>query len=152
MSKYKELHEGTQTLYDQAILQTDLAQFINITVLADDNQKDIFKIVKANELVKFRTDDDLFIIVNEKIIDKLTPEQRVIIAEESLAGISFNSEKGKLEIKPPDFMAHTGILRKYSFEIIDVIRESIKSILLAEKEQEDETKSITEKAKKKKNF
>jgi len=148
MSKYKELHEGTQALYDQAILQTNLGQFINIAIFADDNSKEIFKLVKANELLKFRTQDDLIILVNEKIIDQLTPEQRVIVVQESLAGVSFDSEKDKLEIKTPDFMAHTDILRKYGFETIDVIRESIKSIILAEKQEKDETKAITEKAKK----
>ena len=148
MSKYKELHEGTQALYDQAILQTNLGQFINIAIFADDNSKEIFKLVKANELLKFRTQDDLIILVNEKIIDQLTPEQRLIVVQESLAGVSYDTEKDKLVIETPDFMAHTNILRKYGFEVIDVIRESIKSILLAEKQQKDETKSITEKAKK----
>ena len=148
MSKFKELHEGTQALYDQAILQTNLGQFINIAIFADDNSKEIFKLVKAIELLKFRTQGDLIILVNEKIIDQLTPEQRVIVVQESLAGVSFDSEKDKLEIKTPDFMAHTDILRKYGFETIDVIRESIKSIILAEKQEKDETKAITEKAKK----
>jgi TRAP-type mannitol/chloroaromatic compound transport system substrate-binding protein len=148
MSKYKELHEGTKALYDQAILQTNLGQLINIAIFADDNSKEIFKLVKANELLKFRTQDDLIILVNEKIIDQLTPEQRLIVVQESLAGVSYDTEKDKLVIETPDFMAHTNILRKYSFEVIDVIRESIKSILLAEKQQKDETKSITEKAKK----
>jgi hypothetical protein len=49
-------------------------------------------------------------------------------------------------------MAHTGILRKHTFGVIDVVRESIKTLYQAEKQAEEESKATTEKAKKQKTY
>jgi hypothetical protein len=147
MAKYELVFEDTQDLYTRLIGEADLNN-VNITVLADNKAKEIFKLSKANAILKFRSNDDVIIILNEKIFEQLTPEQQVIIAEESLAGISYNSEKDAIEIKKPDFIAFTGVLRKYSYNIIDVLRESVTTLYAAEKQAEDEAKNATSKGKK----
>ena len=88
----------------------------------------------------------------EKIFEQLPAEQKRIVIEEAIAYISFDTENDKLVITKPDFMAHTGILRKHTFAVIDVVRESIKTLYQAEKDAEEETKAITEKAKKQKAY
>lgn len=152
MAKYEEVFEDTQTMFADAIDKSGLNRYANITVLANNKAKEITKISKANDLFKFKTGDDICIIINEKIFEKLTPEQQLIVVEESIAGISFDSEKDKIDNKTEDFKAFSGILRKYGFETIDVIRESIKSLYQIEKDQDDQRKAETEKGKGKSKF
>lgn len=152
MAKFDEPFEDTQALFSQVISDAGLDQFINITLLTNNKAKEIFKINKANELLKYRTNDDVIIVLNEKIFEQLTDDQKRIIVEEAIAYISYDSENDKVVITAPDFIAHSGILRKHTFDTIDVVRESVKSLYQAEKQAEDETKATTEKGKKQKSF
>jgi hypothetical protein len=141
MAKYEEPFEETQDLYNQLIERAGLSNYVNITILTNNKAKEIFKINKANELLKYRTGDDIIIVLNEKIFDQLTQEQRVIVAEESLASIHFNTEKDKIEISKPDVVTFSGILAKHTFEKWNVLRESITTLYNAEKQEEDEAKA-----------
>jgi hypothetical protein len=152
MAKYEEPFEDTQSMFNEVIEAAGLSQFVNITVLTNNKEKEICKINKANELLKYRTGDDVIIVLNEKIFEQLPAEQKRIVIEEAIAYISFDTENDKLVITKPDFMAHTGILRKHTFGVIDVVRESIKTLYQAEKQAEEESKATTEKAKKQKTY
>lgn len=145
MAKYEEPFEETQDLYNQLIERAGLFNYVNITILTNNKAKEIFKINKANELLKYRTGDDIIIVLNEKIFDQLTQEQRIIVAEESLASIHFNTEKDKIEISKPDVVTFSGILAKHTFEKWNVLRESITTLYNAEKQEEDEAKARTSK-------
>jgi hypothetical protein len=143
MARYEEPFEDTQALFNEVIEATGLNNYMNITVLANNKAKEIFKVNKSNELLKYRTGDDVIIVLNEGIFEKLTDEQKRIVVEEAIAYISFDSEKDKVIITQPDFMAHSGILRKHTFNIIEVVRESIKTLYQAEKQAEDEAEVTT---------
>jgi hypothetical protein len=152
MAKYEEPFEDTQSLFNEVIDAAGLAQYVNITVLTDNKAKKIFDPIKASNLLKYRTGDDVIIVLNEKIFEQLPADQKRIVVEEAIAYISFDTENDKVVITKPDFMAHTGILRKHTFAVIDVVRESIKTLYQAEKEAEEESKATTEKAKKQKAY
>ena len=141
MAKFEEPHEETKLLYDQAILQTNLDNYINITVLVDNKAKKIFKVNKANDLLKHRTGDDIIIVINEKILDLLEAPQRAIVVEESLSAISYNTETLSLTISKPDVETFSGILRKHTFTTWNVIRESIQAVYKAEKDEADQKKN-----------
>jgi hypothetical protein len=141
MAKFEEPFEDTQALFTEVISDAGLHLNVNITLLSNNKAKDLFKINKANELLKYRTNDDVIIILNEKIFEQLPDDQKRIVVEEAIAYISYDSENDKVVITTPDFMAHSGILRKHTFETIDVVRESIKTLYQAEKQAEDEAKA-----------
>jgi hypothetical protein len=141
MAKFEEPFEDTQALFTEVISDAGLHLNVNITLLTNNKAKDLFKINKANELLKYRTNDDVIIILNEKIFEQLPDDQKRIVVEEAVAYISYDSENDKVVITTPDFMAHSGILRKHTFETIDVVRESIKTLYQAEKQAEDEAKA-----------
>jgi hypothetical protein len=143
MAKYEEPFEETQDLYNQLIEQAGLSNFVNITILTNNKAREIFKVNKANELLKYRTGDDIIIVLNEKIFDQLTEEQRTIVAEESLSSIHFDSEKDRIIISKPDVVTFSGILAKHSFDKWNVLRESITTLYNAEKQEEDEVAAIT---------
>lgn len=152
MAKFEEPFEDTQALFNEVISDAGLDQFIIITLLVNNKAKELFKINKANELLKYRTNDDVIIILNEKIFEQLPDDQKRIVVEEAIAYISYDSENDKVVITTPDFMAHSGILRKHTFATIDVVRESVKSLYQAEKQAEDEAKATTEKGKKQNSY
>jgi hypothetical protein len=137
MAKYEEPFEDTLELFNEVIDEADLGRVMTITVLTNNRAKDIVKVSKANELLKFRTGDDVIIVLNEKIFEQLPEEQRRIVVEEAIAYISYDFEKDKVVISQPDFMAHSGILRKHTYARIEVVRESVKTLFQAEKDAED---------------
>jgi len=128
--KYEEIFEDTQAMYTQAQSNANLTNRVNITVLTNN---------KA---------DDIIIVINEAVLEKLTPEQQLMVVEESLASISYDSEADAIVINKPDVVTFSGLLRKHTFETWNVLRESIKSVYDAEKQAEDERKAQAEKAKK----
>lgn len=148
MAKYDEPFEETQDLFNTVIQERGMANQVNITILSNNTAKDLFKVNKANELLKFRTGDDVIIVLNEKIFDQLTTEQRLIVVEESLSSIHYDMENDKLVISKPDVVTFSGVLSKHTFAVWDVLRESIKTLYAAEKQAEDEAKAATAKPKK----
>ena len=135
MAKFDEPFEDAQALYDEKIKAIGLDQFINITVVVNNTAKDLFKVNKANDLLKYRTGDDVLIVLNEKIFEQLTDAQKHIVVEDSLASIHFDTEKDRLIITKPDVIAYSGVLSKFTFETWNVVRESIKTLYAAEKSE-----------------
>ena len=135
MAKFDEPFEDTQALYDEKIKAVGLDQFINITVVVNNTAKELFKVNKANDLLKYRTGDDVLIVLNEKIFEQLTDAQKHIVVEDSLASIHYDTEKDRLVITKPDVIAYSGILSKFTFETWNVVRESIKTLYAAEKSE-----------------
>jgi hypothetical protein len=148
MAKFEEPFEDTQDLYSEIIKTAGLDQYVNITILVNNKAKEIFKINKANELLKYRTGDDIIIVLNEKIFEGLTDDQRRIVVEESLASIHYDMENDKLIISKPDVVTFSGVLAKHTFDKWEALRESIKTLYAAEKQVEDEAANATSKGKK----
>lgn len=137
MAKYEEPFDDTQEIFDGVIANVELERYINIKLLSDNKSKTITKVVKANPLLKFETKNDLYIFVNEQIFEQLEDWQKVIVAEEALAGVYFDTEKDKLEIKKGDVETFSGLLSKYGYDRYEVVRESIKTLYNLEKEEAD---------------
>jgi hypothetical protein len=151
MAKYEVPFEDTQALYNKHITNAELGNCnVNITIVTNNRAKDIFKVTKASDLLKYRAGDDVLIVINEKILLELTPEQQSIVVEESLASIHYDKENSVLVINKPDVVTFSGLIRKHGFENWNTLRESIKTLYAAEKQAEDEAKALTEKAKKNK--
>ena len=151
MAKYNQLFEDHEEMFTRLITDADLNRYMSIAVLSNNTAKKLYTVTKPNDLHTYRSGDDVIIVINEKIFEKLPPEQQLIAAESAVSFISFDTDKDKVVITKPDFEAHRDILRKYSFEIIETFEESVKSLYKAEKEAEDASKAITKKAKNLKN-
>ncbi len=148
MGKYKEPFESTTDLYSQAMLTAGLTGNVNITVSSLDTSKDIYKVRKTSDWEKYRTGDDIVIFLNENIFDKLPEPQRILVVEESLASISYDSENDKVVISKPDVITFSGILSKYTFDTWNVMSESVKTLYTVEKNEKDAALALAKKAKK----
>ena len=152
MAKYEQVFEDTQAIFSQKILDAGLDRYMTVIILATNQSKKIYNIQKANEITSFRTGDDVYIFVNDLIFEQLTPEQQNIIAEEAVGEISFDTEKDKILITKANFAANEKIIDKYTYDVLKVVRESVKSLYQKRKEEEDASKAQTEKAGNKKGF
>lgn len=138
MAKYEEVSEMNADIFKEIVSEVDLERVVNVIVLADNRQKEIGKVTKANPLVKFMTNEDVIIIINEKIYDGLEDEQKRLVADELVTWIGYDFEKDKVNIVKPDINVHTGVLRKYTFPIYERLQETIKSLYDAKNNQEAE--------------
>jgi hypothetical protein len=136
--KYEEPFEDTKDLFKKFIELSGLDKYINIVILNSPKMKEIFKIAKASEILKYRAGDDVNIFINEGILDQLSEEQREMIVQESLAGLHWNDEKEKLEISKPDVVTHSGVISKFGFDKYSVLHETIK-LLYAQQEDKETT-------------
>lgn len=128
MSKFSELSLENENVMNEALVKSGLDHVINVKFLGDDRQKTIYKVQKSNALVKFETNNDVYVILNELIFDQLEEWQKIMVAEESLACLSFNYEKDKLDIKKGDVQTFSGFLKKYGYDRYEVLTESIKTL------------------------
>jgi hypothetical protein len=138
MARYEEPFEDTTDLYKKHLENAGLTTYINVTVLTNNRAKDIYKVNKANELLKYRTGDDIIIVINENVLDKLDDADKEMVIEESISSIHYNAEKDKIEISKPDVVTFSGVLSKHGFEKWNRVRETISLLFESEKQTETE--------------
>lgn len=138
MARYEEPFEDTTDLYNKYLEKAGLTTYINVTVLTNNKAKDIYKVNKANELLKYRTGDDIIIVINENVLDKLDDADKEMVIEESISSIHYNIDKGRIEISKPDVVTFSGVLSKHGFEKWNRVRETISLLFESEKQTETE--------------
>ena len=62
---YTDVSLDTQKIFNQLIDDASLERVVNIKFLGCPELKQIGKVVKANDLLKFMTDNDVIILINE---------------------------------------------------------------------------------------
>jgi dsRNA-specific ribonuclease len=135
MAKFQEVFEDTQALFSNFISEIDNLREVNIKVLANNNLKEIGKVIKANDLLKFMTEEDIVILLNENIFENLDDEQKKMVVEELIAAIYFDTEKSKVSIVKPDITTFSLLLRKYGYQKYETLHESIKALFAQAEEQ-----------------
>jgi hypothetical protein len=138
MAKFEEVFQDTQALFNNFIGQIDNLNGVNIKILAQNRLKEIGKVVKANDLVKHMTNEDIIILLNEQIFEQLEDEQKLMVVEELIARVYFDDEKDKITIVSPDVNTFSLLLRKYGYDKYEVLHESIKALFSQEAETEAE--------------
>lgn len=128
MAKYQEVFEDIQALFTNFIGGIDNLREVNIKILANNNLKKIGDVIKANDLLKHMTNEDIVILLNETIFEKLDEEQQLMVVEELVAEIYFDEEKGKVSIIKADINTFSLLLRKYGYEKYETLHESVKAL------------------------
>ncbi len=146
MATFLEALEETTNLFDDLIIKAQLKQFVKFKILVNDKLKEIGKVGKANDITKHLTDIDVVVVVNEQIFEQLEPSQKMIIAEELLAGVSFNQENGKVTINKPDFITFSGIAVKYGIENVAKTKDLISLMFKQKEDAEADNATPTKKA------
>jgi len=148
MAKFEEVYDDTLKLFNTHINNSGIPQFVNIKILSNNTIKDYFGVVtKSQDMVKFMTDYDVIIQINEPIFDQLEDNQKDYIVKDLLAQVVYDIEKDKLTIVKPDITTFSGVLRQYDIDTYSGIKESIASLLEEKKIQEDIAKQSAKQVK-----
>jgi len=141
MAKFEEVFEDTLELFQRQINESSLPKFLKIKILSNNNLKKGFGLVsKAQDIVKYMTDYDIIIQINEPIFDQLETVQKEYIVKDLLAQIVYDMDKDKVSIVKPDINTFSGVLRQYSIDTYLSIEESIKTLLEQKQIEEDALK------------
>lgn len=141
MAKIEKATEDVVNLFHEIRDKTTIPNWIQFEVLCNNKQKELYKIVKTNDIVEILTDGINFAVVfNEEILDQLPDDMKEMAIVECLAGVSV-SESDAVSLEKPNFNTHTGVLQKYGHEPIIVLHESIKSLFDSKKQREDDEKA-----------
>lgn len=138
----EEASEHVEKLFDLVRDSTTIPQWVEFKVLCNNKLKEVCKIQKATDVIETLTNFNFVVIINESIFDGLPEDLKKMTIENVLAGVCV-SETDSLSIGKPDFVAHTGMLKKFGYDKITVMRESIESLFVAKKQKEDEEKALT---------
>lgn len=143
MAKIERASEDVVKLFDEVRDTFTIPQWVMFEVFSNNKQKELYKIVKTNDIVEILTDGVNFAVVfNEEILEQLPDDMKKIAIAECLAGVCV-SETDVVSLEKPNFNTHTGVLQKFGHESIIVLHESIKSLFDAKKQKDDEEKAQT---------
>lgn len=144
MRKLEEASEDVVKIFEEVLDGTTIPQWVEFKVLCNNKQKnEVCKLNKANEVIEVLTDGIAFIItINESIFDMLPDDLQRMEIDKCLAGVEV-SETDTLSKSKPDFFAHSGVIKKYGYDKLVVLKESIESLYIKQKEDEDALKVMT---------
>ena len=138
MAKFEEVFDDTRALFTNFIAQIDSLNEVNINILAVNKLKEIGKVSKTTDLLKYETTYDVYILLNEQVFEQLEEEQKLMVVEELVAQIYYDLEKGKVSIIKPDFTTFSLLLVKYGHEKCLNLKTLIKEIFGSEAQTEAE--------------
>lgn len=142
MANLRNVSNESKEIFDKILNETSIPEWVNFEVLANDKQKEVYVVKKANDIIEHLTDGINFIIIlNEEIFEQLPDHQQEILLNECLAGITVDYDKDTVSLEKPNFTTYGSILRSYGHEDVISLKESIKSLYDAKKQQEDEEKA-----------
>ena len=104
MAEYQEVFPDHQELFTNLIAEIDSLNSVNIKVLGNNELKEVTKIIKANDLLRHESANDVYIILNETIFEPLNEEQKAMVVEETVAQIYFDAEKDKNVLSVSDLL------------------------------------------------
>tara|TARA_R110000772_G_scaffold102947_4_gene203797 strand:+ start:1311 stop:1718 length:408 start_codon:yes stop_codon:yes gene_type:complete len=135
MAKYNDPWEDTMLVFDAVVSRLNLEN-VRIKVLGDNNLKRVVcKVQKANDLLKYETNNDVYVFINEIIFEGLTDELKVLAIDEVLSGIVVNA-KGNISVKAGDIKTFSGLIRKHTYENYEILQESVKTLFEVQKQKE----------------
>jgi len=150
MAKIEKASDDVVALFDSVRNKTSIPQWIIFEILCNDKQKELYKIVKANDIIEVLTEGVNFVVVfNEEILEGLPFDMQETAIDECLAGVCV-SNSDAVSLEKPNFNTYTGVLQKYGDNTIISLHESIKSLFDDKKQREDAEKAQTKKGGKRK--
>ena len=138
MAKFEEVGEDTMALFTTHIEKSYIPRNVKIKIVSNDKiKKEFGKVNKAQDIVKFLTDYDVVIQINEPIFDLLEDVQQEYIVRDLLSQISYDMDKDKINIIQHDINTSSVVLRNYTIDTYLSIKESIVTLLEQKQIAED---------------
>lgn len=119
MSKFVEVSDETQEVFDSVINEYNLYNFMNIYLRGVEKQKGVVKVQKLSALGEeiAKKPGTVVITIAEEVFENLSPEQQLIVAEDAIAQIEYDSEKDRITLAQPQIQMSLGCWKKYGNEL-----------------------------------
>lgn len=141
MAKFEEVYEDTLEIFQKHIELTHIPRMVKFKILSNESiKKEFGKVSKSSDMVKFMTDYDVVIQINEPIFEQLDEKQKEYVVKDLLTQIVYDEDKDKISIVSHDITTFSGVLRNYDIDTYLSIKESIVTLLEQKRIEEDAKK------------
>jgi hypothetical protein len=127
MATYLDAQEDYAELFQNLVEDKGLSHLITVRVIYAPDLKDVGQAVKTNDITRFLSGTDVVIKLNEDIMDRLSDEQRLIVAEELITQVEV-SDAGKVSINKGDIQTHLLLLKKHTLDTYEALQLSVQQI------------------------
>ena len=127
--KLEGVLKETEELFVKVLNNTSIPKSIRFELIASNDMKDVGKVAKASEILKYMTEIDIIVLLNENIFDRLADDQKTMIIEELLAQVYWDSNSGKIKLIKPDVNTFSLLIKKYGIDFYLGVKDSIVSVL-----------------------
>jgi hypothetical protein len=118
MAKLEKASNDVINLFETIRDKTTIPQWVKFEILYNSKQKELYKIVKMNDLVEILTDGINFVVVfNKEIFEHLPKDHKEMAVNECLACV-YVSETDSISLEKPNFDTYLGLLEKYGHDSI----------------------------------
>lgn len=146
MAKIFKTSDDIAELAQDLFERTNLPQVgVNLNVMSITKAKELLKISKANATTEYltNTSDMCTLLIYEEALDRLSDEYKVKLLEGALSCVSYDTEKGKLNVDNSRYGELFQMRRKYP-NYVDMLEAgdlAIKQIADEEKQKKEEEKA-----------
>jgi hypothetical protein len=118
MDKHYQLQDEIIEKFNEIQSKLAFPTKINFTIVGDVKLKKLVKIKKANDILKYLTQSDIIVYINEEIYYKLESDQKAleILFTEELNSIEVNMKTGVIKMKRLNLITSTDIIKKYGLD------------------------------------
>lgn len=118
MAKFEKASDDLINLFETIRDKTTIPQWVKFEVLYSNEQKELYKIVKINDLGEILTDGINFTVVfKKKILEHMAKGNQEIVVTLCLAGICF-TEVDSVSLGIPNFGKYFSLLEEYGCDSI----------------------------------
>lgn len=154
MAKLGKISDETRELIDKIISENGLENYINIKAFSVNKSRELIKIKKANSIEGELTKDDqtVFVIVYEKVFDRLSDDMQEILMRDVLSSIQYNMGNDKVVISAPCITVTTWGRQKYGDDLLNAAETAVLMMEQVEEEEKEMKQMEKENKKNKKNL
>lgn len=140
MEKHYEISKETEIHFKEIIQTLAFPTDINFGLIGDQKQKQLIKISKANDVMKFFTQFQVIVSINEDVYDAMIGDKEKVdlLIKESLNGLSINPESGAIKITKMNLVTDTAIIERFGIEEVKNAKDLERLCLEQIKEKEVE--------------
>jgi hypothetical protein len=149
MTKYFELNEENQEIFDTIWEENGMFNYIDLKLLGVPKAKELIKVQKTNAQAEYlgKCPDSIICTVYEQAFDRLDEKGKKMLAEDALAQVSYDFEKDKINVGVPQIVITVGGRAKYGEELLNYAETGVLAIQQIA-EEEAEKKAAARQAKK----
>ena len=136
MAKLREASDEAVQFVSEIVSMTELKDAVTFQVLFDDGLKRFAKVAKGNGVVEYLKEVSPVVVVyiNEKLFNAFEYNERRMLLENELLGVSYDWEKEKLTVKQPDMALSSECWRRYGTQLLNAYM----ACLISEKKEDGE--------------